>query len=72
MLERCALRHDNVQSADGSRDVLDPVIARYAERNILRFFRADAAYAIPAIYARLGEVGYFHAIRRLRAPPSCA
>ena len=63
MLERCALRHGNVHSADGWRDVLDPVIARYAERDLLRFFRADAAYAIPAIYLRLEETGYFYAIR---------
>src|SRR6056297_3570337 len=63
MLERCALRHGNVHSADGWRDVLDPVIARYAERNIMRFFRADAAYAIPAIYERLEEAKYFYAIR---------
>ncbi|MCQ0091511.1 transposase [Roseovarius sp. M141] len=34
MLERCALRHGNVHSADGWRDVLDPVIARYAERDL--------------------------------------
>ena len=33
MLERCALRNGNVHSADGWRDVLDPVIARYAERD---------------------------------------
>jgi hypothetical protein len=33
------------------------------KRDILRFFRADAAYAIPAIYARLEEAGYFYAIR---------
>ncbi|MCA1776776.1 MAG: IS1380 family transposase, partial [Loktanella sp.] len=59
MLERCALRHGNVHSADGWQDVLDPVIARYAKRDIMRFFRADAAYAIPAIYARLEEAGYF-------------
>lgn len=64
MLERCALRHGNVHSADGWKDVLDPVIARYAGRKIGgRFFRADAAYAIPAIYARLEEAGYFYAIR---------
>jgi hypothetical protein len=63
MLERCALRNGNVHSADGWRNVLDPVIARYAERDILRFFRADAAYASPAIYARLEEAGYFYAIR---------
>jgi hypothetical protein len=48
MLERCALRNGNVHSADGWRDVLDPVIARYAGRDLGgRFFRADAAYAIP-------------------------
>jgi len=63
MLERCALRNGNVHSADGWLDVLDPVIARYAKRDIMRFFRADAAYAIPAIYARLEDAGYFYAIR---------
>jgi hypothetical protein len=63
MLERCALRNGNVHSAEGWQDVLDPVIARYAERDIMRFFRADAAYAIPAIYERLEEAGYFYAIR---------
>jgi len=63
MLERCALRNGNVHSADGWREVLDPVIARYAKRDIMRFFRADAAYAIPAIYGRLEEAGYYYAIR---------
>jgi hypothetical protein len=63
MLERCALRPGNVHSADGWRDVLDPVIARYAERDIMRFLRADAAYAIPPIYERLEGEGYFYAIR---------
>ncbi len=64
MLESCALRHGNVHSADGWRDVLDPVIARYAERDLGgRFFRADAAYAIPAIYERLEEARFFYAIR---------
>jgi len=67
MLERCALRNGNVHSADGWQEVLDPVIARYAGRNLGgRFFRADAAYAIPALYERLEETGYFYAIR-LRA-----
>jgi len=63
MLERCALRNGNVHSADGWKDVLDPVIARYAKRDIMRFFRADAAYAIPALYERLEEAGYLYAIR---------
>ena len=63
MLERCTLRNGNVHSADGWRGVLDPVIARYAERDIMRFFRADSAYAIPALYERLEEADYFYAIR---------
>lgn len=64
MLERCALRNGNVHSADGWRDVLDPVIARYAGRDLGgRFFRADAAYAIPPIYMRLEEARFFYAIR---------
>ncbi len=63
MLERCALRHGNVHSADGWRDVLDPAIARYAKRDPMCFFRADAAYAIPAIRTRLAEAGYRWAIR---------
>ncbi|PWK55127.1 DDE family transposase [Silicimonas algicola] len=58
MLERCALRHGNVHSADGWQDVPDPVIARCAKCDLMRFFPADAAYASPAIYARLEAVGY--------------
>lgn len=64
MLERCALRHGNVHSAAGWRDVLDPVIARYAGRNLGdHVFRVDAAYANPALYSRLEKAGYFDAIR---------
>lgn len=44
------------------------MIARYTTRDILRFFRADAAYAIPALYARLEESGYFYAIQRPANP----
>jgi hypothetical protein len=63
ILERCALRNGNVHSADGWRAVLEPIIARYAGRKVGgRFCRADAAYAIPAIYERLEEAGYFYAI----------
>ena len=56
-------RHGNVYSADGWRDVLDPVIARYAKRDLMRFSALMPAYAIPAIYARLEEARYFYAIR---------
>ena len=44
--------------------VLDPVIARYVGRDLgSRFFRADAAYAIPALHEHPEEAGYFYAIR---------
>ncbi len=39
------------------------MITRYAKRDLMRFLRADAAYAIPAIYARLEKAGYLYAIR---------
>ena len=62
-LERCKLRPGNVHSADGWQEVLKPVIARYAGRDILRLFRADAAFAIPALYDTLEAAGYLYAIR---------
>jgi hypothetical protein len=65
-LERCALRPGNVHSADGWEAVLKPVIARYADRHLMRFFRADAAFAIPDLYQTLEAEGYFYTIR-LRA-----
>ncbi len=44
--------------------MLDPVIALYAGRKLGgRFLRADAAFASPAICARLKEACYFYAIR---------
>ena len=51
-LERCNLRRGNVHSADGWEDVVKPVIARYAGKDIFHLFRADAAIAIPARIGR--------------------
>ena len=65
-LERCALRNGNVHSADGWKALLAPVIARYAQRDVTRLFRADAAFAIPALYETLETAGYFYAIRLKR------
>lgn len=65
-LERCALRPGNVHSADGWEAVLKPVIARYADRHLMRLSRGDAAFAIPELYKILETAGYFYAIR-LRA-----
>jgi len=62
-LERCSLRSGNVHSADGWRDVLEPVIARYRGRMKRRHFRADAAFAKPEIYDVLEAEGYKYTIR---------
>ncbi len=63
-LERCALRTGNVHSADGWEEVLKPVIARYADRHLMRFFRGDAAFATPPeLYKTLETERYYYAIR---------
>src|SRR5262245_42472791 len=46
-LERSALRPGNVDSADGWKDVLDPVVQRYRGKVTRIYFRADAAFAMP-------------------------
>jgi hypothetical protein len=62
-LERSALRPGNVHSADGWRAVLEPVVARYRERDLRRYFRADAAFANPEVYEFLEAEGYKYTIR---------
>ncbi|CAH2404627.1 hypothetical protein MES5069_440005 [Mesorhizobium escarrei] len=62
-LERSELRPGNVHSADGWRGVLDPVVERYRERDLRRYFRGDAAFAAPDIYEFLEAEGYKYTIR---------
>ena len=62
-LERCLLRPGNVHSAEDWRLVLEPVIARYRERGVDLYFRADAAFAKPEIYELLEQEGIRYAIR---------
>jgi len=62
-LERCALRPGNVHSADGWREVLEPVIARYRGRMTRRYFRGDAAFANPEVYELLEAEDYKYTIR---------
>src|SRR3954462_15783407 len=62
-LERCALRPGNVHSAEGWREVLEPVIARYRTTMKRRYFRADAAFASPEVYAFLEAEDYGYVIR---------
>jgi Transposase DDE domain group 1 len=62
-VERCALRSDNVHSADGWRAVLEPVVIRY--RGIVKrlYFRGDAAFANPEMYEFLEAEGIGYTIR---------
>ena len=62
-LERALLREGNVHSADDWRSVLEPIIARYRDGEIKRYFRGDAAFANPELYEFLEEEDYFYAIR---------
>src|ERR687885_2466250 len=62
-LERCALRSGNAHSAEGWREVLEPVIARYRTTVTRRYFRADAAFASPEVYECSEAEGYGYAIR---------
>ena len=67
-LERCALRPGNVHSADGWKDVLEPVVARYRGKVSRLYFRADAAFANPEVYEFLEAEGFNYAIR---LPANC-
>jgi len=62
-LERCVLRPGNVHSADGWREVLEPVVARYRHTMKCRYFRGDAAFANPEVYEFLEAEGYQYTIR---------
>jgi hypothetical protein len=66
-LERCALRPGNVHSADGWEAVLRPVLARYSAEVrpsiTRRRFRADAAFALPALFDLLEAEGWDYAVR---------
>jgi hypothetical protein len=62
-LERCALRPGQVHSAEGWRELLEPVVERYRDRAGRRYFRADAAFAAPEVYEYLEAEGFFYAIR---------
>ncbi len=62
-LERALLRNGNVHSADDWRSVLEPVVTRYRTTTAKKFFRGDAAFAIPELYMFLEAEYYGYAIR---------
>jgi len=62
-LERAMLREGNVHSADNWQAVLGPVVERYRQQLLERFFRGDAAFANPDIYEYLESEDFWYAIR---------
>jgi len=62
-LERALLRNGNVYSSDDWKSVLEPIIERYRDKDIRRYFRGDAAFSNPDIYRLLEKENYFYAIR---------
>ena len=62
-LERVMLRRGNQHSAKFWRRVLLPVIARYRELDVPKYFRGDAAFASPKLITVLEAEGYWYAIR---------
>ncbi|MHC4643841.1 MAG: IS1380 family transposase [Planctomycetota bacterium] len=62
-IERALLRNGNVYSSDDWKSVLEPIIKRYQDKDIVRYFRGDAAFANPDIYRLLETEGYYYAIR---------
>ena len=61
--EGAKLRAGKVHSAHEWRDVLEPILSRYEETGVRRYFRADAAFAKPNIYEYLEERRVFYAVR---------
>jgi hypothetical protein len=62
-LERCALRPGQRSFGGRWKNVLEPIVARYREHNLRRYFRADAAFATPEVYEYLEAEDYKYAIR---------
>jgi hypothetical protein len=52
-----------VHSADGWREILEPVVSRYRGKGTRLYFRGDAAFANPEIYEFLEVGGMGYAIR---------
>lgn len=62
-LEGTMLRPGSVHSADDWDVLLQPIVERYSNMDIQRFFRGDAAFAKPELYRFLEDEDYLYAIR---------
>lgn len=52
-IERALPRNGNVYSSDDWKSVLEPIIERYKDKNITRYFRGDAAFGTAQVHKRL-------------------
>jgi hypothetical protein len=66
--EGAKLRAGNVHSADGWREVIEPIVQRYLREAVRLLLRADAAFANPGVYLYLEARSISYAIR-LRSNP---
>jgi hypothetical protein len=57
------LRPGNVHSADCWKELLAPIVKRYEDKNVRKYFRGDAAFTKPEIYEYLESKGFLYAIR---------
>ena len=53
----------DLHSADRWRELLDPIVQRYAQAPIRKYFRGDAAFAKPELYTYLEAHQCLYAIR---------
>jgi hypothetical protein len=61
--EGAHLRPGNVHSADGWRDLLEPIVERYQALGKKLYFRGDAAFASPDMYEYLVDSKVLYAMR---------
>ena len=61
--EGATLRPGNVHSAEGWRDLLQPIVERYKAAGKRIYFRADAAFASPYVYEYLEDNNILYAMR---------
>ncbi len=61
--EGALLRPGHVHSADRWRELLDPILQRYEPTPMRKYFRGDAAFAKPDLYAYLEAHQCLYAIR---------
>ncbi|MGB6338599.1 MAG: IS1380 family transposase, partial [Candidatus Aminicenantaceae bacterium] len=61
--EGAMLRSGNVHSADRWKELLEPIVRRYENKKVRKYFRGDAAFAKPEIYEYLEENGLLYAVR---------